>query len=724
MFGIKSHIKLFFLFLFFCLTIKVNAQGGLKFISNDKPKNERTSYIIFDEATYFNEYIEVSFKLSFYNSLYIGEIFSLVNSKYKQEYSLYYKYTYNKENESFIQINRVGEKKLLELKIPDDLILNESWVDVKIKFDFKNNLISFSFNDQSVDFNEDFNMNSGYFDLIFGKHDIYFDVPSFSIRDLKIKSQNKEVDFPLNQMDKNIVYDKNMNHSGIVENPYWLIKDFYHWKKIKELNIQSNNDIVFNKKESSLYVLADSYYLKYNLLRNKIDSIPYKVVPDFVSSLTGKALIDQNNKIYAYKTSIKRVIKNDLLVQKLGLNINDISVEKVISKDKTTLALFDISSSNWMQIQKEDLFEDIRFHNNSFLSKDNKHLFFFGGYSNFKFHNDFRRYDLKKNKYDSINLTGDIISPRFYSGHTFIDKNKILLYGGVGNLSGEEHIGRKYFNELYEIDLLKYSSKLLWVIEDNTYDTATTESMVLSKDKKYFFTGTFAENLLDSRIQLKKIDIKSGNIILVGDNVPFNTNKFPNEIDLFQLNENNRLVLVKKEFLDNKIQENKISIYTLEFEPITYSTYNQGRNEKAEISKEQILIVLIISFIIPFLIFYNFRKRSNKNIINENYSNHIFVRSNRQNIKISLKSIIAIEALKDYIKIVCDDKSYVVHSNISKFKPKLPEKDFLQIHRSYIVNIKKITSIDGNLVYLDKKYYKLGGKYINSVKEKLNINKI
>ena len=196
MFGIKSHIKLFFLFLFFfCLTIKVNAQGGLKFISNDKPKNERTSYIIFDEATYFNEYIEVSFKLSFYNSLYIGEIFSLVNSKYKQEYSLYYKYTYNKENESFIQINRVGEKKLLELKIPDDLILNESWVDVKIKFDFKNNLISFSFNDQSVDFNEDFNMNSGYFDLIFGKHDIYFDVPSFSIRDLKIKSQNKEVIF-------------------------------------------------------------------------------------------------------------------------------------------------------------------------------------------------------------------------------------------------------------------------------------------------------------------------------------------------------------------------------------------------------------------------------------------------------------------------------------------------------------------------------------------------
>ena len=177
------------------------------------------------------------------------------------------------------------------------------------------------------------------------------------------------------------------------------------------------------------------------------------------------------------------------------------------------------------------------------------------------------------------------------------------MYGGVGNLSGEEHIGRKYFNELYEIDLLKYSSKLLWVIEDNTYDTATTESMVLSKDKKYFFTGTFAENLLDSRIQLKKIDIKSGNIILVGDNVPFNTNKFPNEIDLFQFNENNRLVLVKKEFLDNKIQENKISIYTLEFEPITYSTYNQGRNEKAEISKEQILIVLIISFIIPFLIF-------------------------------------------------------------------------------------------------------------------------
>ena len=51
---------------------KLQAQGGLTFISNDRPKNERTSYRVFEDSMRFEKSLEVSFQMSFYSMLYIG----------------------------------------------------------------------------------------------------------------------------------------------------------------------------------------------------------------------------------------------------------------------------------------------------------------------------------------------------------------------------------------------------------------------------------------------------------------------------------------------------------------------------------------------------------------------------------------------------------------------------------------------------------------------------
>ena len=126
-------------------------------------------------------------------------------------------------------------------------------------------------------------------------------------------------------------------------------------------------------------------------------------------------------------------------------------------------------------------------------------------------------------------------------------------------------------------------------------------------------------------------------------------------------------------------------------------------------------IILIIScFLLPRCFF------TSKNLSLD----YLFVRSNRKNIKISLDEIWAVEALKDYIKIVCVERTHIVHTNLSVFALKLPQDKFIRIHRSFIVNINKITSLDGDVIYLDKKYYKIGGKYIEDLKIHLNIKKV
>jgi DNA-binding LytR/AlgR family response regulator len=83
-------------------------------------------------------------------------------------------------------------------------------------------------------------------------------------------------------------------------------------------------------------------------------------------------------------------------------------------------------------------------------------------------------------------------------------------------------------------------------------------------------------------------------------------------------------------------------------------------------------------------------------------SNDFYINIDRRLIKIDLPSIYLIEAKGDYIHIKTEDKNYVVHSTLKKIEEKLPDSLFLKIHRSYIINIKKIIDIEDNSVLIKK----------------------
>lgn len=83
-------------------------------------------------------------------------------------------------------------------------------------------------------------------------------------------------------------------------------------------------------------------------------------------------------------------------------------------------------------------------------------------------------------------------------------------------------------------------------------------------------------------------------------------------------------------------------------------------------------------------------------------SNDFYVNIDRRLIKIDLPTIYLVEAKGDYIHIKTEEKNYVVHSTLKKIEEKLPDSLFLKIHRSYIINIKKIIDIEDNSVLIKK----------------------
>jgi DNA-binding LytR/AlgR family response regulator len=79
-----------------------------------------------------------------------------------------------------------------------------------------------------------------------------------------------------------------------------------------------------------------------------------------------------------------------------------------------------------------------------------------------------------------------------------------------------------------------------------------------------------------------------------------------------------------------------------------------------------------------------------------------FVKADGGLVKIFFTDILYIEALKEYVKIVTSEKTVITYHTISGLEEKLPPGKFYRIHRSYIINLQAITSVEGFTVKVEK----------------------
>ncbi|MGZ3884636.1 MAG: response regulator [Bacteroidia bacterium] len=104
-------------------------------------------------------------------------------------------------------------------------------------------------------------------------------------------------------------------------------------------------------------------------------------------------------------------------------------------------------------------------------------------------------------------------------------------------------------------------------------------------------------------------------------------------------------------------------------------------------------------------------------------SDILFVKANSRLVKVYLKDIFYVEALKDYVIINTQYARYTVHSTMKDIEKKLGIVDFIRVHRSYIVRIEKIQAIENQTVVLEneKKVIPVGGSYREELLGKLNL---
>ncbi len=107
-----------------------------------------------------------------------------------------------------------------------------------------------------------------------------------------------------------------------------------------------------------------------------------------------------------------------------------------------------------------------------------------------------------------------------------------------------------------------------------------------------------------------------------------------------------------------------------------------------------------------------------------NTIDYIFVKSDYKLIKIDLKDLIYIEGLKDYVKYytVQSEKPILSLKSMKSLEEELSGKNFMRVHRSFIVNLRKVTTIERSRIIFGEKYIPVSEKYKANFQKFLDAN--
>lgn len=97
----------------------------------------------------------------------------------------------------------------------------------------------------------------------------------------------------------------------------------------------------------------------------------------------------------------------------------------------------------------------------------------------------------------------------------------------------------------------------------------------------------------------------------------------------------------------------------------------------------------------------------------------IFIKVHKRLLRIAYPDIFYIEGFGDYIKVVTANAVHTSHYSLNKIGELLPEQQFIRMHKSFIINVRHIQFVEGNLVRILDKELPIGVTYKDALYKKL-----
>jgi two-component SAPR family response regulator len=563
----------------YAFSIPVSSQG-LRFYSNNELIANRTSYEVFhNKAPVFQDYLSMSFDISILDPGSFGFIFHLVD----EENGTYYNLTHTSSNPetSVLKLNFSNQTNLLEISVPKSKLGSGQWNNLSVVFDAFNNNITITFLGETYSVNksiDEFILDASVF---FGKYGRYIDLPDMAIRNLTLADNHQTFRFIFNEIDGSDVHAENGNTYGRVENPYWLINDSYYWKHIGGFKASKPGAVSFDEVNQQFILVTSDSITTLNPQNGELITTKLAESPPLTFNLGMSFWDNENNEWILYE------LNNTL-------------------PNPNTVASFDLESQSW-RILSNDHVNNIRHHHVGFFDSQTKDYMIFGGYGNAEYLNEFNALQLNQNgNWQNIEFSGDNITPRFFSGLIRLNDDELILFGGAGNPTGDQSLGKIYYTDCYLINPEERVIKKLWDIKDFEKPMVSVRDMILSPDSTHFYTLYYPEYIPNTYLKLYKFSIEDGSYEVLGDSLPMNSERIETNANLYLNPVTEQIYCVTQEFAPDG--SSQVMIYSISYPPVSGADFFKEHNEIAVFtSTRNILLFIVLPValgIILFLLFY------------------------------------------------------------------------------------------------------------------------
>lgn len=99
----------------------------------------------------------------------------------------------------------------------------------------------------------------------------------------------------------------------------------------------------------------------------------------------------------------------------------------------------------------------------------------------------------------------------------------------------------------------------------------------------------------------------------------------------------------------------------------------------------------------------------------------VFVKVDSRFVKVELRDVQWVEAAGDYVTIVTENDRFTIHSTMKSMENMLPADRFLRVHRSHIVRVDKIRSLEETTIVIGKKLLPVGDSYRAALRDRLTL---
>ncbi len=472
-----------------------------------------------------------------------------------------------------------GKRFIVQLDIPKSQVsITKEWVNISLVFDSDNDSATLRVGDNWLATGEVDLPGTIRPTIWFGKSEFLIDVPSFAINNLAISFDGDTVYFPLDEDSGDVARCSRWYLRGKTVNPSWLLNDTYHFRKVSAKRSQQMLCAGFDRKRHGVYMFNRDSLLFLDLATERLSACQTANQCPVINACASSFINPDDGSIYAYQ----------------------VYYDDDRNKGLPTVARLDPSTLLWEVLSSEPL--DMQMHHHSqWFDEDQNRFTIFGGYGNRRYNGSFYDFDLSDCSWSSWNIEkGDVIYPRFFCSMGYDEANaKLLIFGGMGNESGDQIVGREYSYDLFEVDPRDRSSRRVWTADWKGDNCVAVRGMVVDGDS--FYTLCYPEYETFSELKLYRFSLKTGEYETLGDPIPINSDKITSNANLYFDRDLGVMVALVEESPDD--MTSSVTTYLISYPPGTQAVSTVVSRMRQRILLTILAVVLILAVALAKIFF-------------------------------------------------------------------------------------------------------------------------